>query len=55
MRKITLAFGVLFVGLGVFVLVFSEGLRRWYSGFFLLLIGIVALLNALVRKDTGQE
>ena len=55
MRKITVALGVLFVGLGVFVLVFADGLSRWYSGFFFLLIGIVALLNALVRKDTGQE
>jgi hypothetical protein len=51
MKKLALSLGVVFVGLGVVILVLAEGLRRWYSGIFFVLIGIVALSNALVRRE----
>ena len=55
MKKLALSLGVVFVGLGVVILVLAEGLRRWYSGIFFVLIGFVALSNALMRKDVPNE
>lgn len=55
MRKVTLVFGVFFIVLAVIVLLFAHGLRRWYSGIFFLLIGIVSILSARVRKEPVQE
>ena len=56
MRKAALVLGITFLGLGTCVLVFADGLRRWYSGIFFLLIGAVVLLNARFRKpSTGEK
>lgn len=51
MKRSAFALGAAFIGLGVVILVLAEGLRRWYSGIFFVLIGTVVLLNASLRKD----
>ena len=55
MRKSSLVLGSLFILLAVAILVFAEGPRRWYSGLFFALLGTVAVLNAVVRRDSDQE
>jgi putative Ca2+/H+ antiporter (TMEM165/GDT1 family) len=39
-------FGILFLALAVLIFVFADGLRRWYSGGFFLIIGVWMLLQA---------
>ena len=46
MNRIALAAGILCIGMAVVVFVFAEGLRRWYSGLFFAVLGVVMLLNA---------
>ena len=46
MSKMALVTGVLCVVLAVIILVFADGLRRWYSGIFFAIIGTVMLINA---------
>ena len=55
MRNVALVSGVLFVVLAVIVFVFADGLRRWYSGAFFALLGVVTLLNAWHRGVKGNE
>jgi hypothetical protein len=55
MRRMTLVPGMFFVVLAVIVLLFADGLRRWYSGMFFAIIGTVTLLNALPRKEGAEE
>ena len=55
MSKLALVLGVLFILLALIILVFAEGLRRWYSGIFFAIIGTVTLLNALRRKPVAEE
>ncbi len=45
MKKMALVIGILCVVVAVVVFSFAEGLRRWYSGAFFAMIGIVMLLN----------
>jgi hypothetical protein len=55
MFNLALITGILCVVLSVVVFLFADGLRRWYSGLFFLLIGIVMLLNAFRwRKDNSE-
>ncbi|MGD2120586.1 MAG: hypothetical protein PVJ76_02525 [Gemmatimonadota bacterium] len=54
MKKLSYILGIVFLGLGVFILVFAGGLRRWYSGFFFILIGAVWILTARVRKGDSE-
>ena len=54
MRKSALVLGVVFVVLAIVVLVLADGLRRWYSGLFFALMGIVALSYAFRRRH-GHE
>lgn len=55
MKKLAVVLGVLFLLLAVIVLVFADGLRRWYSGLFFALIGTVTLLNAFYRGGAAEE
>ena len=55
MRRLGFILGVVFFGLGLFILVYAEGLRRWYAGLFFILLGLVTFLNALVRKEDPGE
>jgi len=43
---IILATGIISIVFSVIILNFSDGMRRWYSGSFFALIGIVMLYNA---------
>lgn len=47
MNKMAVAIGILCIAIAVIVLVFAEGLRRWYSGIFFMLMGTIMLINAL--------
>ena len=47
-RKIALVAGIIFIVLSLAVFVFADGLRRYYSGIFFLMIGIVNL--AIIRR-----
>ncbi len=55
MSTMALVMGVLCIVLAVVILVFADGLRRWYSGLFFLLMGVVALTSAVRwrRPDAG--
>ena len=46
LRKLALTVGPASLVLAVVILVFADGLRRWYSGLFFALIGVALLLNA---------
>ena len=48
-------FSILCILLAVVVFVFAEGLRRWYSGIFFVIIGIVLLVNALRWRYVGDQ
>lgn len=53
MSKMALVLGVLCIVASVIVLVFADGLRRWYSGVFFAFLGVLMLLNAKRwRRDT---
>ena len=45
-KRLALWAGIICIVLAVFVFVFADGLRRWYSGLFFAVLGIVALANA---------
>ena len=55
MRKVALGFGFFFIVLALVILIFADGLRRWYSGIFFALIGTVTLLNTLRWRRTSKE
>jgi hypothetical protein len=55
MSKVGLVLGVLFLVLAVIILVFADGLRRWYSGVFFAIIGTVTLLNTLHWRRSPKE
>jgi uncharacterized membrane protein len=46
MSKMALVVGILGILLALIVFVFADGLRRWYSGIFFAVLGIVMLINA---------
>jgi hypothetical protein len=55
MNKAGLVFGILFIALAVIIFVFADGLRRWYSGIFFVVIGTVVLVNVWrSRRVAGQ-
>lgn len=56
--NLALIFSLLTFVLAVVVFAFADGLRRWYSGLFFLLMAIVALLNAArwrSRADAPED
>jgi len=55
MTKVGLVFGTLFIVLALVILLFADGLRRWYSGIFFAIIGTVTLANTLYRGRTSKE
>ena len=55
MSKVAVGLGCLFILLAVIVLVFADGLRRWYSGIFFAIIGAVTLVNALRWRRVAEE
>jgi len=55
MRRVALYFGSFFLVLALVILIFADGLRRWYSGIFFALIGTVTLLNTLRWRRTSKE
>jgi hypothetical protein len=46
MGKMALVSAILCILLGAIVFVFADGARRWYSGVFFAIMGIVMLANA---------
>lgn len=54
MRKLGVVLGIGFLGLGLFILIVAEGLRRWYSGLFFVLIGTISVVTALARKGDSE-
>ena len=46
MSKWTLLLGTGFLVVAVFILIFAEGARRWYSGGFLLALGLAIMGNS---------
>jgi len=42
---------ILFIVLALVILIFASGYRRFYSGFFFAMIGIVLLVNTIRHKD----
>jgi membrane protein implicated in regulation of membrane protease activity len=44
-RNLTLVLGILFIVLAVIVFALAEGLRKWYSGIFFMILGVVMLLS----------
>lgn len=49
MKNLNLILGIAFLVLAVVVFVLADGARRWYSGGFFALLGIILLLNARWR------
>jgi len=47
MKTSTLVMGILFLVLAAVILVVADGARRWYSGLFFALIGVVSLVSAV--------
>ena len=43
MNKMSLVAGILFIVLALVVFVFADGPRRWYSGLFFAVLGVVML------------
>ncbi len=55
MRKWVLILGIMFLVLATIVLVFATGGRRWYSGLFFAIMGLVALANAYRFEKSAAE
>jgi hypothetical protein len=55
MSKFALVSGILCLVLAIFIFVFADGLRRWYSGIFFALIGTVMLVNASRWRRSADQ
>ena len=55
MRKWVLILGIIFLVLATVVLVFASGGRRWYSGLFFAIMGLVALANASRFEKSAEK
>jgi len=51
LHKKALIIGIVFLILAAVVFVFADGARRYYSGGFFALLGIVLILNAGLRRQ----
>jgi hypothetical protein len=55
MGKMALLVGILCLVLAVIVFVLADGPRRWYSGIFFAIIGLVMLTSAMRwRRASGE-
>ena len=50
MSKLALTTRIVCIILAIIIFVFADGLRRWYSGAFFAIMGIIILLNGLRRQ-----
>ena len=55
MRKVAFVSGVICLVLTIIVLVFADGLRRWYSGIFFAFMAVVMFLNAWRWRRPVEE
>ena len=55
MNTIALVLGILCLSLAVLMFVFVDGLQRWYSGTFFVIMGMVMLVNALRWRHEASE
>lgn len=55
MQKMAIVSGVICILLAALIFIFADGLRRYYSGGFFLLIGIVMLLQAFRRQNSNKK
>jgi hypothetical protein len=53
--KVSLFIGSVCVLLSVIVFVYADGIRRWYSGVFFAVLGIVMLVNALRWQSPSDD
>ncbi len=55
MNKLALVLGILCIVVALVVFGYADGLRRWYSGIFFMILGAVALVNAVRwRRDADK-
>ena len=55
MSKVALITAILCIVMAVVVIVFADGLRRWYSGIFFAVMGAVMLVNMLRWRHVADE
>ena len=55
MSKVALISGILCILMAVIVFIFADGLRRWYSGLFFTVMGLVMLVNTLRWRRVAGE
>ena len=55
MNRFQLVMGLICLVLAVVILIFADGLRRWYSGGFFLLLGVVMLLGARAHATGAAD
>jgi hypothetical protein len=58
-KKSSLTFGIIFLLLAVVVFIFADGLRRFYSGGFFLILALILfassrILSALADRSSSQ-
>jgi len=54
MGVLALVSGIICVAMAVIILVYADGLRRWYSGAFFAVMGVV-LLSSAARWRRGPD
>jgi len=55
MSRMACVLGILLLVLAVIVLVFADGLRRWYGGIFFAIMGTASLVNAMRWRRRLEE
>lgn len=55
LNKFALVTGIVCIALAIIIFLFADGLRRWYSGFFFTLMGIVSLINYFRWRQGAEE
>ena len=55
MSKFSLITAILCIVMTVVVFVFADGLRRWYSGIFFAVMGLVMLVNTLRWRRVADK
>jgi hypothetical protein len=55
MSRLALVVGILCILFALVILGLADGLRRWYSGLFFALLGIVMLINAVRWRQATRQ